>query len=185
VEHSTGAERVRETVRTGPWLRVYEDLSGRDPAGLAAVELEALAEAAWWLCKTGPYTVIIHRPASTGGGGFGLHGGELLYLAVAGCVSNNLFREAQAAGIALRRVRVRTCGDLTGDPAVSTEITYEVDVEGDAPAERLRALVEDVDRVAEVPNSLRGAGRGFGSPGRMLCPRRLDSDAWRFPFARW
>jgi DNA-binding NarL/FixJ family response regulator len=52
VEHSTGTERVRETVRTGPWLHVYEDLSGRDPASLAAVELEALAEAAWWLCKS-------------------------------------------------------------------------------------------------------------------------------------
>jgi hypothetical protein len=52
VEHSTGAERVRETVRTGPWIHVYEDLSGCDPVGLAAVELEALAEAAWWLCKT-------------------------------------------------------------------------------------------------------------------------------------
>jgi DNA-binding CsgD family transcriptional regulator len=52
VEHSTGTERVRETVRTGPWLHVYQDLSGRDPARLAAVELEALAEAAWWLCKT-------------------------------------------------------------------------------------------------------------------------------------
>ena len=52
MEHSTGTERVRETVRTGPWLHVYQDLSGRDPARLAAVELEALAEAAWWLCKT-------------------------------------------------------------------------------------------------------------------------------------
>jgi ATP/maltotriose-dependent transcriptional regulator MalT len=31
---------------------VYEDLAARDPATVAAVELEALAEAAWWLCKT-------------------------------------------------------------------------------------------------------------------------------------
>jgi DNA-binding CsgD family transcriptional regulator len=52
VEQRTGTERVQEAVRTGPWLEVYEDLAGRDPAGLAAVELEALAEAAWWLCKT-------------------------------------------------------------------------------------------------------------------------------------
>jgi OsmC-like protein len=78
--------------------------------------------------RPGPYTVIIDRPASAGGGGLGLNGGELLYLAVAGCVSNDLFREAQADGIALRRVRVRARGDFTGDPAVSTEITYEVDV---------------------------------------------------------
>jgi hypothetical protein len=60
---------------------------------------------------------------------------------------------------ASRRVRGRVRGDFTGDPAVSTEITYEVDVEGDAPAGRLRALVEDVDRIAEIPNSLRGGTR--------------------------
>jgi ATP/maltotriose-dependent transcriptional regulator MalT len=52
VEHGVGTERVQETVRTGPWLHVYQDLSARDPVGLAPVELDALAEAAWWLCKT-------------------------------------------------------------------------------------------------------------------------------------
>ena len=52
MERRIGTERVRETVRTGPWLHVYEDLSGRDPVRLGPVELEALAEAAWWLCKT-------------------------------------------------------------------------------------------------------------------------------------
>jgi len=52
VERRTGAERVQESVRTGPWLHVYEELSVRDPANLTAVELDALAEAAWWLCKT-------------------------------------------------------------------------------------------------------------------------------------
>ena len=52
MERRTGAERVQESVRTGPWLHVYEELSVRDPANLTAVELDALAEAAWWLCKT-------------------------------------------------------------------------------------------------------------------------------------
>jgi DNA-binding CsgD family transcriptional regulator len=51
VEHSTGAGRVGETVRTGPWLGVYEEFSARDPVGLGAAELDALAEAAWWLCR--------------------------------------------------------------------------------------------------------------------------------------
>ena len=50
-------------------------------------------------------------------------------------------------------------GDFTGDPAVSTESTYEVDVEGYAPAERLRALVGDVDLIAEIQNGLRGGTR--------------------------
>ena len=52
MEHPTVTERTRQAVRTGPWLQVYEDLNGREPGSLAAGELEALAEAAWWLCKT-------------------------------------------------------------------------------------------------------------------------------------
>jgi uncharacterized OsmC-like protein len=120
------------------------------------VETRSLDGQATAVGRAGPYTVVVDRPADAGGGGLGFNGGELLYLAVAGCVSNDLFREARAAGIDLRRVRVRVRGDFRGDPAVSTEIAYEVDVEGDAPAERLRGLVGDVDRVAEIPNSLRG-----------------------------
>jgi hypothetical protein len=49
-----------------------------------------------------------------------LNGGGLLYLAVAGCVSNDLFGEAQATGIAPRRVRVRAA---TSPEILSTEIT--------------------------------------------------------------
>lgn len=68
---------------------------------------------------------------------------------------NDLFREARAAGIGLSSVRVKVGGDFIGEPAVSDEILYEVEVEGDAPEERLRALVDHVDEIAEIPNSLR------------------------------
>ena len=119
------------------------------------VETRSLHGQATAIGAAGPYTLVVDRPAGAGGGGLGFNGGELLYLAVAGCVSNDLFREAHRAGIALRSVRVRVAGDFTGDPLVSTEISYQVEVDGDAPAERLRALVEQVDRIAEIPNSLR------------------------------
>ena len=46
-------------------------------------------------------------------------------------------------------------GDFAGDPAVSQEITDDVEIEGDASAERLEELVAHVDRIAEIPNSLR------------------------------
>lgn len=105
--------------------------------------------------SAGPFTLVVDRPADAGGGGLGFNGGELLYLAIAGCVSNDLFREAQAEGIELTSVRVRVRGDFGGDPAVSEPVEYEVDVEGGAPRERLDELVERVDLVAEIPNSLR------------------------------
>jgi uncharacterized OsmC-like protein len=101
------------------------------------------------------FTLVVDRPADAGGGGLGFNGGQLLYLAIAGCVSNDLFREARAEGIELTSVCVRVRGDFSGDPAVSEAVEYEVELEGDAPRERLDDLVERVDRIAEIPNSLR------------------------------
>jgi putative redox protein len=103
----------------------------------------------------GPYTLVVDRPAEAGGGGLGFSGGQLLNLAVAGCISNDLFREATARGIALRRVAVRVRADYVGNPATSTPIEVDVEVDGDASRDALDALVAHVDAIAEIPNSLR------------------------------
>jgi putative redox protein len=105
------------------------------------------------------FTLVVDRPTEGGGGGLGFSGGQLLYLAVAGCISNDLFREARVAGIELESVRVKVGGNFVGDPAVSEEILYEVELKGDAPEERLQALVGQVDEIAEIPNSLRQGTR--------------------------
>ena len=109
--------------------------------------------------NAGPYTVVMDRPAEGGGRGIGFNGGQLLYLAVAGCVSNDLFREAAIDGVDLQRVRVSVNGDFTGDPPVSTEIEYEVELSGNASEQELRDLADKVDRIAEIPNSLREGTR--------------------------
>jgi putative redox protein len=119
------------------------------------VEVRNVAGEATAVGSAGPYTLVVDRPADGGGRGLGFNGGQLLYLAVAGCVSNDLFREARAEGIRLDRVVVRVHGDFEGDPPVSTPIAIDVEVEGDAPHERLAELVERVDEIAEIPNSLR------------------------------
>jgi uncharacterized OsmC-like protein len=112
-------------------------------------------------------TLVVDRPVEAGGGGTGFNGGQLLYLAVAGCISNDLFREAMRIGIRLDNVVVRVSGDFSGDPAVSTDIQYEVEISGDAGERSLRELVEHVDRIAEIPNSLRG--------GTRVVLRRIDT----------
>jgi uncharacterized OsmC-like protein len=119
------------------------------------VEVRNVAGEATAVGSAGPYTLVVDRPADGGGRGLGFNGGQLLYLAVAGCFSNDLFREARADGIQLDRVVVRVHGDFEGDPPVSTAITIDVEIEGGAPHERLANLVGRVDEIAEIPNSLR------------------------------
>jgi putative redox protein len=121
------------------------------------VEVRNVSDEPAAIGNAGPYTVVMDRPADGGGRGVGFNGGQLLYLAIAGCVSNDLFREARADGIDLRRVRVVARGDFTGDPPVSTPIEYDVELSGDAPEEVLLELARRVDAIAEIPNSLRGA----------------------------
>lgn len=113
--------------------------------------------------SAGGHALVFGRSASTGGDGLGFNGGELLHLAVAACVSNDLFREAAREGIRLDTVRVVVRGDFAGEPATSTGIGYDVEVSGDADEERLLALVQRVDRIAEIPLSLRrGTKVGLG-----------------------
>jgi len=105
--------------------------------------------------SAGPYTLVVDRPVDGGGTGLGFNGGELLYLAIGGCVSNDLFREAGARGIRLTTVRVRVRGDFSGEPATSDAVTYEVDLAGEATREQLEELISHVDAIAEIPNSVR------------------------------
>jgi len=124
------------------------------------------------------HTVIIDRPAEGGGQDLGFNGGELLHLAVAGCVSNDLFREARALGLRLTRVAITADGEFIGSPPVSGGIRYSVEVWGDAPAAALRELVARVDAIAEIPNSLRQGtevrlanARVHGTDGPPASPR--------------
>lgn len=119
------------------------------------VEFRNVAGAAAAIGSAGPYTLVVDRPLDGGGGGLGFNGGQLLYLAIGGCVSNDLFREAAASGIALTTVRVVVRGDFSGEPAVSEAVIYEVELAGAATAEQLERLVAHVDAIAEIPNSVR------------------------------
>jgi uncharacterized OsmC-like protein len=107
------------------------------------------------LGSAGSFTLVVDRPIQGGGRGLGFNGGQLLYLAIAGCISNDLYREAAAQGIGLRRVVVTVDGDFPARGEPSTPIDYDVELEGDATREQLEALLAEVDRIAEIPNSLR------------------------------
>ncbi len=82
-------------------------------------------------------------------------GGHLLHLAAAGCVLNDVYREAAALGIGLHGVRVTAAGGFDAATWQSTGIDYSVEVSSDAPAGQLAQLLQVVDEVAEIPQAIR------------------------------
>jgi uncharacterized OsmC-like protein len=82
-------------------------------------------------------------------------GGHLLHLAAAGCVLNDIYREAAALGIELKGVRVSAAGGFDTGTWKSTGISYSVEVSSDATADELAHLLEVVDEVAEIPRAIR------------------------------
>jgi len=109
------------------------------------------------VASAGPFSVLTDRPASAGGRGLGFNGGQLLYAAIAGCYSNDLYREASTLGLALRRVAITVDGDFPKRGEPSTPISVDVELDGDADEQALRELVALVDTIAEIPNTIRGA----------------------------
>lgn len=82
-------------------------------------------------------------------------GGHLLHLSAAGCVLNDLYREAATLDIDLSGVRVRATGDFDRRSWQSTGVTYTVDLDSSAAAADLGRLLDVVDEVAEIPRALR------------------------------
>jgi hypothetical protein len=82
-------------------------------------------------------------------------GAHLLHLAAAGCVLNDVYREAGNLGTAVLGVRVSASGAFNTETWQSTGITYTVELDGTAPAAEIDELLLRVDAVAEIPKSIR------------------------------
>jgi organic hydroperoxide reductase OsmC/OhrA len=105
--------------------------------------------------SSGPRTVTIDRPKEAGGLGLGFNGGELLLLAIGGCYSNDIFREAAKLGLQIENVHIEIGADWGGDPVRAQNVTFSVAVTGNASEREILSLIHHTDKVAEIPNSLR------------------------------
>ena len=81
-------------------------------------------------------------------------GAHFLHLAVAGCVLNDVYREAHARGLAVDGVRVTARGGFDPDSWVSSGIEYTVAVDSSAHPDEIEELLGAVDEVAEIPKAL-------------------------------
>ena len=84
-------------------------------------------------------------------------GAHLLHLAVAGCVLNDVFREARELGLDVAGVRVSAAGGFDTEAWTTTGIGYQVEVDGPTGAD-LDRLLARVDEVAEIPRVIRAGG---------------------------
>lgn len=89
-------------------------------------------------------------------GGSSVNGGELLFLALATCYCNDLYREAAKRGINVERVEVQVQGEFGGEGEPASGITYQASVTAHAQEAAIRDLMQAADRLAEIQNSLRG-----------------------------
>jgi uncharacterized OsmC-like protein len=82
-------------------------------------------------------------------------GAHLLHLAAAGCVLNDVYREAARLGLPLQGVRVTASGGFSADTWQSTGIGYAVEIDAQCSPQDVAALLATVDAVAEIPRAIR------------------------------
>jgi organic hydroperoxide reductase OsmC/OhrA len=100
-------------------------------------------------------TQSIIIPPKASGFGSSANGGELLFLALATCYCNDLYREAATRGIMVEQVEGEVEGQFgaAGEPA--TSVTYRARVTAHASEAEIRDLIQQTDTLAEIQNTLR------------------------------
>jgi uncharacterized OsmC-like protein len=119
------------------------------------VEIRSLTGSSLAVGSSGPHAVTIDRSKEAGGMGLGFNGGELLLLAIGGCYSNDIFREASKRGLNVRGVHVKVSAEWGGEPIRAQNVSFAVEVQAEASEEDILSLIHHTDKVAEIPNSLR------------------------------
>jgi uncharacterized OsmC-like protein len=98
----------------------------------------------------------INLPLRKEGLGSSINGGELLFLSLATCFCNDVHREAIRRNIDIESVQVVVSGEFgkEGEPASGISYTVKV-ISRKNTQQEIDDLIEHVDKVAEVHNTLR------------------------------
>lgn len=91
-------------------------------------------------------------PKSTGYGS-SANGGELLFLALATCYCNDIYREAAKRNITVERVEVEVDGDFGAEGEHAKNVKYHAKVFAQTSEEEICELMKFTDTVAEIQNT--------------------------------
>jgi putative redox protein len=122
-----------------------------------SVHVRSAHEGSFSVGWSGQHSLVVDRGPDDGGQGMGFNGGQLLLLALGACFTNDVFREADKRGLEVLGVRVVVECDWAGDPPRAQNVRYSTRVEAEAPEDEILELIQHVDEIAEVQNTLRAA----------------------------
>ena len=94
-------------------------------------------------------------PPKPTGFGSSANGGELLFLALATCYCNDIYREAAKRGLKVEHVEVEVEGEFGAEGEPARNVSYRAKVTAQASEAQIRELMSHSDRVAEIQNTLR------------------------------
>jgi uncharacterized OsmC-like protein len=98
----------------------------------------------------------IFIPAKTEGGGSAVNGGELLFLSLAVCFCNDIYREAARRDMQIDSVEVIVSGEFDKEGEPGSNISYSANIESsNSSQQQIDELIKYVDMVAEIHNTLR------------------------------
>ncbi len=128
-----------------------------------AVTLRTIPDTRAAVGRAGAHTIVIDRPEGRAGGmGLGSNGGQLLAIAIGGCLCNDLQYAAEEQGVAIRSLSVDVTMTMSGDPLIADHAELKVAVEPEDPKADVNGLIDAAFAGSAVSNSVI---RGF--PVRM------------------
>ena len=111
------------------------------------------------IVSTGGAEKRLTIPPRTPGGGSSVNGGELLFLALATCYCNDVYREAARRGVEVTSVEVAVSGEFGAEGEAARQVEYSARVTGSASEQELLELMAWTDGVAEIQRTVRDGMR--------------------------
>ena len=119
------------------------------------VELRSIPGTKAAIGRAGNHTIVIDRPDGRAGGmGLGFNGGQLLAIAIGGCLCNDLHYAAAKQGVTIRDLSVSVTVAMSGEPLVADGAEIAVEVTAEEPAADVGALIEAAFAGSAVSNSV-------------------------------
>lgn len=104
---------------------------------------------------SGPHSIVVDRPAGkAGGAGLGFNGGQLLALAIGGCLCNDLHYVAHAMGVRLTSIAVDVTVTFEGDPLLATSAETRIAITVAEDAADPEEVIRRAAAISTVGNSL-------------------------------